>query len=95
MTTLRTLVPVVRGGLNATYEQAPAVRQLEGATVALLDNNKKNATHFLNYVEEVLRTDYGVGDVVRLLKRNLSAPAPAEVLQKLRGCDAMFTAIGD
>jgi len=88
--------------LNPTYEEvvaprgeAPRLVSLKGATVGLLDNSKRCATHFLNYVEEILRADHEVFDVVRWEKSNVSAPAPDDVMARLVDCDAMITAMGD
>jgi hypothetical protein len=88
--------------LNPTYEKrsaqqtaAPALATLEGATVGLLDNNKKNVGTFLSFVEERLRRDHGVREVVRLRKSNMSAPAPADIMRQLTVCEAVIAAIGD
>ncbi len=88
--------------LNPTYEdaiptagRAPALPSLAGATVGLLDNNKKNVGQFLHYMEELLHSEYGVARVLRRRKSNMSAPAPAEVMRDLVACDAVIVAIGD
>lgn len=88
--------------LNPTYEEntraavrAPALKTLEGATVGLLDNGKKNVGHFLADVEQLLRSEHGVAEVTWRRKDNMSAPAPADVMRDLAACDAMFVAIGD
>ncbi len=88
--------------LNPTFEErtaplatAPGLDTLAGATVGLLDNNKHNVGHFLQYVGERLQSEHGVAELVRRRKSNMSAPAPAEVLRDLLGCDAVISAIGD
>ena len=88
--------------LNPTYEErsaqltaAPALATLEGASVALLDNNKKNVGTFLSFVEERLRRDHGVREVIRLRKSNMSAPAPEDVMRQATVCEAVIAAIGD
>jgi hypothetical protein len=88
--------------LNPTYEDAsaqarpaPPLRTLEGATVGLLDNSKRNVGHFLAYVEEILRAEHGVTEVVSARKPNMSALAPDDVMARLTACDAVFSAIGD
>lgn len=88
--------------LNPTYEEAseplalaPPLRTLRGATIGLLDNNKKNAGHFLHYVAELLREEQGAAEVKRFRKSNATAPAPAETMAELVACDAVVTAIGD
>src|SRR5918998_894972 len=66
--------PAVAGRMAAPLES------LEGRTVALLDNGKFNVAPFLDCVEELLRAEYGVRDVVRRRKANQNAPAPAPLL---------------
>jgi len=74
---------------------APALSGLAGARIGLLDNSKIRVDRFCDFVEEILRTEYGVTDVVRRRKRNASAPAPADVMADLLACDAVISAIGD
>lgn len=88
--------------LNPTFEEratawtvAPALASLEGKTVGMLDNNKKNVGHFLTYVGDELSHRHGAASFVRRRKSNMSAPAPAEVMQDLTACDAVIVAIGD
>ncbi len=84
--------------LDSEAEQtglAPALPTLEGKVVGLLDNNKLKVKELLDCVEEILRTEYRVKDVVRRRKSDPSRPAPAEVIEDLAGCDAVFSAVGD
>lgn len=88
--------------LNPTFEGhsrslalAPRLASLEGRTIGLLDNNKKNVGHFLGHVEDVLRADYGVSSFVRRVKSNTSTPVPADILRDLTKCDAVISAVGD
>jgi hypothetical protein len=74
---------------------ALALASLAGARIGLLDNSKIRVDRFCDFVEEILRTEYGVGDVVRRRKRNASAPAPDDVLGDLLACDAVISAVGD
>ena len=80
---------------SAAAEPAPRLDTLDGMTVGLLDNSKKNVGHFLAYVEEILRSEHGVAEVVRARKANMSAPAPDDVMARLTACDVVFSAIGD
>lgn len=75
--------------------RAPALTSLAGARVGLLDNSKIRVDRFCDFVEEILRTEYGVGDVVRRRKRNASAPAADDVMVDLVACDAVISAVGD
>lgn len=75
---------------------APRLETLAGKTVGLLDISKSKGAFFLDRVEEVLREQYGVKDVLRRMKPTVtrSAPAPlkAELTEK---CDAIIEALSD
>lgn len=77
------------------HRLARALPSLEGRTVGLLDNGKRNSDRLLDFVEEALRRDYGVREVVRVRKRDPSRPASPEVMASLQRCDALFTGVGD
>jgi hypothetical protein len=74
---------------------APRLGSLAGARVGLLDNGKVNVDRFLDHVETILRGAYGVAEVVRRRKPNMSAPAPAAMMAELVACDAVVSAVGD
>ena len=75
---------------------APRLETLAGKTVGLLDISKSKGAFFLDRVEEVLREQHGVKDVLRRMKPTVtrSAPAPlkAELTEK---CDAIIEALSD
>lgn len=75
---------------------APRLETLAGTTIGLLDISKSKGAFFLDRVEEVLREQYGVKDVLRRMKPTVtrSAPAPlkAELTEK---CDAIIEALSD
>ena len=91
---MKVLDPTPEGQAEAT-PPAPALGGLAGARIGLLDNGKIRVDRFCDFVEEILRAEYGVADVVRRRKRNASAPAPREVMGDLLGCDAVISAVGD
>jgi hypothetical protein len=68
---------------------------LQGCTIGLLDNGKIRVYELLNHVEEILRSQYGVTNVVRFKKPDASRPAPAEVIADMQHCDAVISAVGD
>lgn len=76
-------------------EPAPRPATLEGAVVGLLSNGKAAVDPFFDHVEEMLRRRWGVADVVRRVKPNYSAPAPADLITELVGWDAVLTGVGD
>jgi hypothetical protein len=88
--------------LDPTVETVPVkagattrLTSLAGRTIGLLDNGKVNVRPLLDHMERMLRSQYGVHDVVRLRKPDFSRPAPAPVLAAMQGCDAVISAVGD
>jgi hypothetical protein len=88
--------------LDPTVETASAkavattrLTSLAGRTIGLLDNGKINVRVLFDHMERMLRTQYGVHDVIRLRKPDFSRPAPAPVLAAMQGCDAVISAVGD
>jgi hypothetical protein len=75
---------------------APRLDTLAGKTVGLLDINKAKGVFFLDRVEEVLRAQHGVKDVLRRKKsspgRLASEQLKADLLEK---CDAVIEALSD
>jgi hypothetical protein len=74
---------------------APRLTTLRGKTVALLDISKPGGSVFLDRIEQRLRTEHGVAQVIREMKPTFAKPAPAEVLQRIRGADAVIEALAD
>jgi hypothetical protein len=91
---MKVLDPTAERPAEAT-PPAPPLPGLAGARIGLLDNSKIRVDRFCDFVEEILRADYGVADVVRRRKRNASAPAPDEVIADLLSCDGVISAVGD
>jgi len=75
---------------------APRLDSLSGKTVGLLDISKSKGAFFLDRVEEVLREQYGVKDVLRRMKPTVARPAPAPLRAELmEKCDAVIEALSD
>jgi hypothetical protein len=74
---------------------APGLDSLAGRVVGLLDNGKFNVMRFFDHVEEILRVEHGVREVVRRRKPNQNAPVRPEMLADLTACDAVLSAVGD
>ena len=74
---------------------APALGTLEGAVVGLLDNAKIGTATFYDHVEAILKTRYGVREVVRRRKADSSRPAPDAIMGELSAADAVVSGIGD
>lgn len=79
----------------ATTSSAPRLGSLAGRTVGLLDNSKINVRELLDHVEEILRSQYGVANVIRLKKPDASRPAPPHIVTAMQACEAMISAVGD
>ncbi len=75
---------------------APRLDTLAGKTVGLLDISKSKGDFFLDRVEEVLRAQYGVKEVVRRMKPTVTRTAPGSLKAELtEKCDAIIEALSD
>jgi hypothetical protein len=75
---------------------APRLEALQGATVALVDNCKRNADVYLQELGRLLQEQYGVARLVRYRKDSQSLPTPPEVMDRLAAqCDAIIHAVAD
>ena len=90
-----TLVDPRREGNEFAATAAPRLATLAGKTVALLDISKPGGSFFLDRLEPLLRERYGVARVVRAMKPAFSKLAPAEVIESLRGVDAVIEGLAD
>jgi len=68
---------------------------LDGKTIALLDISKPGGNIFLDRMEVLLREKHGVTSVIRAMKPTFAKPAPAGVLEALRGADAVIEGLAD
>jgi len=74
---------------------APPLGAIDGAAVGLLDNAKIGTAQFFDHVEQILRSEWGVRDVLRRRKPDSSRPVPPELLSELSAADAIISAVGD
>ena len=75
---------------------APRLSGLQGATIGLIDNHKRNADVFLAELGRVFQEEYGVAKVVSYKKASQSMPTPDEVMDQLaEECDAIVHAVAD
>jgi hypothetical protein len=88
--------------LDPTFDEAPrqfvrATRAatMAGATVGLLSNGKVGTRTFFDHLEQMLRAEWKVAEVVRRTKSNYSAPAEAELIAEAAGWAVMFAGVGD
>ena len=94
-TRLKVLDPTVEAIPDSTV-LAVRPNDLNGKTVGLLSNSKRNADKLLDAVYSLLQDSYDFKDVVRLDKGNASRPAPKPIMDELlEKCDIVITATGD
>ncbi len=79
----------------ATVTSPARLASLKGRTVGLLDNGKIRVGELLDHIEDMLRSQYGVAEVLRFKKPDASRPAPPEVVAAMEPCDAVISAVGD
>ena len=80
---------------EAPPNPAPRLDSLAGKTVALLDISKPGGKFFLDRMEFLLREKHGVTNVIRAMKPTFAKPAPPEILESIRGAEAVIEALAD
>ena len=84
------------GPIAKTFTPANRLGNLKGKVVGVLDNGKTKSDLLLREIQNLLRSDVGVADVVILRKPSAYRPAPDEQLDELaRRADAAIAGIGD
>jgi hypothetical protein len=68
---------------------------LKGKKIGLLDISKPGGSIFLDRLEEILRTKYGVSQILRTRKPTFAKNAPPQVIEQLRGLDAVIEGLAD
>ncbi|HEU4414074.1 MAG TPA: hypothetical protein VFT65_04775 [Candidatus Angelobacter sp.] len=91
------VVIVHPGNENVPKAAKPPARlaSLKGKKIGLLDISKPGGSFFLDRLEEILRSKYGAGEVLRKRKPTFSKNAPAEIIEQLRGMDAVVEGLAD
>ena len=75
---------------------APRLSGLQGMTIGLIDNHKRNADVYLEEMSRVLQEEYGVSKIVTYRKASQSIPTPDDVMDSLaEECDAIIHAVAD
>lgn len=88
------LDPTARPG-GQTGALAPRARSLQGATVGLLNNSKRNSDLLLEAIGSELKNHYGVAEVIELGKPSASYVVSAQLQADLAKCHAIITGVGD
>ena len=74
---------------------APALASLNGAVVGMIDNAKIGTARLFDFIEEILRKDYGVREFIRRRKPDATRPVPPQMLAEMKGADAVLSSTGD
>jgi hypothetical protein len=74
---------------------APALADLRGAVLGLLDNGKVGTAGFYDHLERLLRARCGVREFIRRRKPDMTRPVSDALLAELHGADAIVSGIGD
>lgn len=74
---------------------APRPETLNGIKLGLLDNTKVNADIFLERIEERLRQDFEIAEVVRRTKPTASRGMPEHIREVMEACQVVVNAFGD
>ena len=78
------------------HNLASRLSDLNGITIGLIDNHKRNANVYLEELGRLFKEQYGVSNVVTYRKASQSMPTPPEVLDDLAvRCDAIIHAVAD
>jgi len=80
---------------DAQSKGGPRFDSLQGKVVGFIDNAKPNFNHLVDDLAELLKSRYGVADVVKHRKPG-QVPVAENVLQDMaQRCDAVVTGSGD
>lgn len=80
---------------GAPLTRASRLASLDGATIAIISNGKKNTKPFFDALSDELRREFKVADVVRITKSNYSAPVDPAFLVEAEKWQAIISGIGD
>ena len=90
-----TLISPLNDAAVARGIPAPRLATLAGKRIALLDISKPGGSIFLDRLSHLLTERYGVAEILRSKKATYTKPAQAQVLEALRGVDAVVEALAD
>lgn len=90
-----TLINPMNETIVKTSPPPPRLQTLAGKKLALLDISKPGGSFFLDRLEKILHERYGVREIARARKPTYTKNAPDEVIEQLRGADAVVEALAD
>ena len=74
---------------------APRLTGLAGMRIGIVSNGKEGTKGFFKHLDQILREEYGVANVVSRTKSNYSAPADPHIVAEIKGWDAVVSGLGD
>ena len=74
---------------------ARPLKSLEGAVIGMIDNAKINTSRLLDHIADILKTQHGVREFLRVRKPDATKPIPPEMLLGISAADAIVAATGD
>ena len=84
------------GPVAKAFTPAPRPTTLTGKVIGILDNGKTKSDLLLCAIQDLLRSEAGVADVIMVRKPSAYRPAPDAQLDDLvRRADAVIAGIGD
>ncbi|MEM9713853.1 MAG: hypothetical protein AAGA17_16660 [Actinomycetota bacterium] len=78
-----------------SFRAAPRLGSVSGTTIGIVSNGKHGTAPFFDALADELRSGHDVAEVVHVVKRNYSAPAGDEILDRTRRWNALVSGIGD
>jgi hypothetical protein len=90
-----TLINPMNEAVVKAASPPPRLQTLTGKKLAFLDISKPGGSFFLDRLEKILLERYGVKEVARAKKPTYTKNAPDEVIENLRGVDAVVEALAD
>ena len=92
--TIKVLDPTYEGA-SSSFKFAAGLKNLKGTRVGIISNGKKGTFHFFNALEDLLTKKYKAGEVIRVVKKNYSAPAEEKIMKEVKNWDATIAGVGD
>ncbi len=92
--TIEVLDPTHEGD-SREFKIASGLKDLKGSRIGLISNGKRGTLPFFNALEELLKSKYEVREVIRVVKKNYSAPAEEEIMTEVKKWDAVIAGVGD
>jgi len=90
-----TVVSPMHDAAAALRAPAPRLATLSNTRLALLDISKPGGSIFLDRLQHLLAERFGVASMLRATKTTYAKPARPDVLEALRGVDAVIAALAD